>query len=107
MQITELRPLRDTIDRLDEDIVALIAKRFAVTHQVGVLKARHGVDAVDPSRENAQMARYDALARQYGLNAGFIRQVFRGLIDEVVLNHQAIAISQTNAAAEVSAPPGP
>lgn len=91
MQVTELQTLRDTIDHLDEDIVALIAKRFAVTHQVGVLKAQNGFDAVDPSREKLQMARYDKLAGQYGLNADFIRQVFRGLIDEVVLNHKAIA----------------
>jgi chorismate mutase len=91
MTLTELQELRDTIDQLDEDIVALIAKRFAVTHQVGVLKAQNGFEAVDPSREKAQMARYDQLAAQHGLNANFIRQIFRSLIDEVVLKHKALA----------------
>jgi chorismate mutase len=91
MTITELQALRDTIDHLDEDIVALIAQRFAVTHQVGVLKAKYGFEAVDPSREKAQMARYDQLAAQHGLNPHFIRQVFRGLIDEVVSSHKALA----------------
>jgi len=43
----ELLQLRDSIDSIDEEIIAALARRFVVTEQVGRLKARHDLESVD------------------------------------------------------------
>ena len=40
---SELLRLRDSIDNMDAALVHLLAERFKITQQVGVLKAAHGL----------------------------------------------------------------
>ncbi len=41
-----LQPYRDRIDALDDEIVALLARRFDVIREVAALKNQHGIPAV-------------------------------------------------------------
>jgi chorismate mutase len=91
MAIPDLLSLRADIDDIDEQLVALLGRRFHVTAQAGVLKAREQRQAVDPEREARQARRYEALANAHGLNPEFIQALFRGIIDEVVVNHRDAA----------------
>src|SRR5690606_7797918 len=84
----ELLQLRDSIDRIDEDILNSLARRFEVTMQVGRLKAAHGLDSVDPVREQEKLERLSRMAEQKGLNSRFVHQLFQCLFDEVVRNHR-------------------
>ncbi len=84
----ELLQLRDSIDRIDEEIIAALARRFAVTQQVGQLKARHDLESVDPVREQEKLQRLRSQAEQYGINADFVRGLFQQIFDEVVKNHR-------------------
>ncbi|HWK55489.1 MAG TPA: chorismate mutase [Hyphomicrobiales bacterium] len=84
----ELLQLRDSIDRIDEDILNSLAHRFEVTMQVGRLKAAHGLDSVDPVREQEKLARLCQMAEQKGLDSRFVHQLFQCLFDEVVRNHR-------------------
>ena len=80
----ELHALRTQIDAIDEKIVG-----FAITAEVGKLKARDALNPVDPNREAEQAERFRQLAAQHGLNPELVAAVFRVLIDEVVRNHRA------------------
>jgi chorismate mutase len=91
VSIEDLAGLRARIDAIDEEIVALLAARFAVTGQVGKLKAALGLAATDTERETGQTERYRQLAEVNALNPRIVNQVFRLIIEEVVSNHQRVA----------------
>ena len=82
-----LQTLRSEIDRIDGQIVELLARRFAVTQQVGQLKAHHALPAVDAERESAQQLRYEQLAQENGLDPALVTGLFRDIIAEVVRQH--------------------
>jgi monofunctional chorismate mutase len=87
----KLSALRARIDSIDADIIALLGKRFEATNQVGLMKAKFELSAVDHERENAQRLRYTNLARQYGLSDELVQAIFKTVIAEVVANHQVVA----------------
>lgn len=87
----QLLVLRSNIDKIDAEIIALLARRFAETNKVGLLKASSGITPVDIQREEDQMNRYANLAENHGLSAALVQSLFRAVISEVVSNHMAIA----------------
>lgn len=84
----ELLILREQIDRIDEELIELLATRFEVTAKVGELKARNGLESVDPVREQEKLERLRSLAEQKGLNTEFTLDLFQMIFDEVVKNHR-------------------
>lgn len=92
MEDSELAALRIDIDKIDAHIVELLAQRFDITNRVGVLKAKKNLSAVDPEREARQAQRYTELAKEFGVKPSVVQNLFRGIIDEVVFNHRAIAV---------------
>ena len=86
----ELLALRKEIDRIDAELVDLLSRRFQVTAQVGELKARNGLDSVDPARELEKLERLKMLAEEKSLNTEFILDMFQTIFDEVVKNHRSL-----------------
>ncbi|SER21084.1 chorismate mutase [Microlunatus flavus] len=86
----ELARLRHSIDNMDAALVHLLAERFAVTQQVGVLKAAHGLPPADPAREAQQIARLRALAVDARLDPEFAEKVLAFIVAEVVRHHEAV-----------------
>jgi|LauGreDrversion4_2_1035121.scaffolds.fasta_scaffold432988_1 chorismate mutase len=86
----DLLQLRDSIDLIDQEIIAALARRFAVTEQVGLLKARHDLESVDPVREQTKLQRLRDQAEQHGINPDFVRSLFQQIFDEVVKNHRQL-----------------
>jgi chorismate mutase len=94
----ELLQFRDRIDSIDEEILSALARRFDVTVRVGQLKAQHGLDSVDPVREQEKLQRLRAAAEQKGLDSNLVRELFQRVFDEVVKNHrQLLAAAQKRA----------
>ncbi|WP_294772500.1 chorismate mutase [uncultured Rhodoferax sp.] len=87
----ELLQLRTRINDIDAQILALLAQRFEVTAEVGALKARSGLTAVDPAREESQRIRYANLAARHGLSEELVQGVFQAVIAEVVSRHKVAA----------------
>jgi chorismate mutase len=85
----ELADLRKQIDQIDAEIMAVLARRFAVTAKVGELKARHGLNSVDPVREQEKLLLLCKLAKEHGLNANFVQSLFQHVFNEVVKNHRS------------------
>ncbi len=87
----ELQRLRGSIDNLDTAVICLLAERFKITQQVGLLKKQHGLPAADPEREEQQIARLRQLAIQSNLDPDFAQKLLGFIVTEVVRHHEAIA----------------
>ena len=91
----ELLQYRERIDNIDEEILTALARRFEVTVRVGQLKAQHGLDSVDPVREQEKLQRLCASAEQKGLDSKLVHELFQRVFNEVVKNHrQLLAAAQ-------------
>ena len=87
----QLREFRGSIDNIDAALIFLLAERFRCTKQVGVLKAKHGMPASDPSREEQQIARLRQLAIEADLDPEFAEKWFNFVVAEVIRHHTAAA----------------
>jgi len=79
---------RASIDRLDAVLVYTLGERFAHTQAVGKLKAEHDLPPSDPSRETAQIARLEDLAKEANLDPEFAKKFLNFIIAEVIQHHK-------------------
>ncbi|MEO0487610.1 MAG: chorismate mutase [Pseudomonadota bacterium] len=80
---------RDSIDRLDAILVYTLGERFKHTQAVGKLKAEHALPPSDPSREAAQIARLEDLAKRADLDPEFAKKFLNFIIAEVIQHHKS------------------
>ena len=90
MPDTTLQRFRQSIDNIDAALVFLLAERFKVTQAVGRYKAEEGLPPADPGREESQIARLRALARDADLDPEFSEKFLRFIIDEVIRHHRSM-----------------
>ena len=77
----ELARLREDIERVDHEIVRLIAERVRLARAVGAAKHEVGLATLDHAREAAVVRRAVERARDAGLSeADEVRQIFWQLI---------------------------
>lgn len=86
----ELLELREQIDRLDQTLVLLLANRFALTGRVGEIKARAGLQACDPEREELKTERIRDFCHQHGLDPELMVSLMEQVMREVVANHERV-----------------
>ena len=87
----ELFAMRRSIDNFDAALVHILAERFQATKRVGILKAEHNLPAGDPGREEAQIARLRAMAKESSLDPEFAEKFLNSIISEVIRHHVRIA----------------
>ncbi|MBJ6372174.1 chorismate mutase [Sedimentitalea arenosa] len=85
---TLLKDHRASIDRLDAILVYTLGERFKHTQAVGKLKAEHDLPPSDPTREAAQIARLEDLAKQADLDPEFAKAFLNFIIQEVIHHHE-------------------
>lgn len=85
----QLGELRDEIDEIDRQLVALLAKRRAVTTNVGLLKSAEGMPIFAPERE----ANLIKVRRQQAIDAGLspelIEDILRRLMQDSYISQDA------------------
>ncbi|MDV3458894.1 chorismate mutase [Sphingomonas sp. HF-S4] len=81
---------RQSIDNIDAALIHMLAERFKVTQAVGAYKAERSLPPADPTREEAQIARLRALAKQADLDPEFSEKFLRFIIDEVIRHHEKL-----------------
>jgi len=86
-----LEEMRESIDDIDNAIIALIAERFKVTDRVGAYKAENGLPPVDKAREAKQYNRINDLALEYGLEPEFVKAYLSLMIERVIERHKVLA----------------
>jgi chorismate mutase-like protein len=74
--LTELAQCRDEIERIDNELINLLARRLTLGKRTGDLKRAAGLPILDPTREAAVIRRVSERARDAGLPSEPIREVF-------------------------------
>lgn len=72
----ELARCREEIERIDSEIIDLLARRLSLGQRTAVLKRAAGLPILDPVREAAVIRRVAGVARDAGLAPEPIREVF-------------------------------
>jgi len=90
MNTDQLAHYRQSIDNIDAALVFMLAERFKITQSVGELKARLALPPADPRREEQQIERLRALARDANLDPEFSEKFLRFVIDEVIRHHERL-----------------
>lgn len=81
MTSPDLARLREQIEKIDRELIRLIAERVRLAREVGVAKRASGMPTLDHVREASVVRRAVSLAREAGLtNDDEIRQIFWQLI---------------------------
>lgn len=72
----KLDELRQNIDAINEEIIALFGKRLKIVQEIARLKKHVGLSVYDPMREQEQIATLRDLAKDQGLNPSIIEEIF-------------------------------
>ena len=76
----EIKPYREVIDRLNNEIISLIAERQQAALAIGAIKKRYGKPVVDKSREQAILNKIKEKAPAEGLDPEALERVFKEII---------------------------
>jgi chorismate mutase/prephenate dehydrogenase len=79
-----LASLRSEIEKIDSDILELIARRAEVSREIGLTKTKDGLEVRDRSREKAVITQFAKNARFLGVGTKLANQVARLLISDSV-----------------------
>ena len=74
--------LREKIDQIDKQIMALIKERFAVVDQIGEIKKEEGIPVFDPEREKLIKDRLAEIADEQGLSKDFVLGLYERIFEE-------------------------
>lgn len=75
-----IEQLRKCIEKVDAEIIERLAKRQALSQQIGKLKSEQGKAIVDPSQEEKLFHYYHDQALKYGLQPTMIKRIFNIII---------------------------
>ncbi|MGQ9478516.1 MAG: prephenate dehydratase [Thermoproteota archaeon] len=78
--MNRIRELRRRIDRVDEEIVRLIARRIELTREIGREKRRRGLPVVDEERERQVYRHVASQAKKTGIDQSVVERVFETII---------------------------
>jgi chorismate mutase len=79
-KVDVLTALRDDMERIDRELIRLIAERVHVAREIGRTKRAAELPTLDPAREAAVVRRAAALARDAGMEDDDVRYIFWHLI---------------------------
>ena len=77
---TELEKLRDQIDAVDSELVALLARRAALTEQVGLYKSKVGLPVYVPAREAELIEQRCEQAKAMGVPPTLVEDLLRRIL---------------------------
>lgn len=78
----ELEQLRAQIDKIDNELLSLLAKRQTVVKQVGEYKQKHNIQVFDAAREEYLYKFHKRLSAKYSLSFEFIKELFEMIMTE-------------------------
>ena len=76
----EIKPYRDTIDRINNEIILLIAERQNAALAIGDIKKKYGRHIVDKSRERAILEKIKCNALENSLDPEALERIFKEII---------------------------
>jgi len=90
-QSTEnLAELRRQIDRIDNDLLALLAKRMRISREIGQYKKEHSMPVLQTQRYDEILKRRGAQADELGIGSGFVKTILQVIHEESVREQMRI-----------------
>lgn len=96
MSSAPLSSVRKEITELDAQLLSLLAQRQQLTNEVARTKIQNQIDVRDPQREEQLLVRLIQEGQKLGLNAHYITKLFHVIIEDSVLNQQAMLSAKAN-----------
>jgi chorismate mutase/prephenate dehydratase len=91
----DLSEIRNELDTVDRDLVALLARRFTLVEAVGAAKGTTDTPIRDLDRERAVLSKVAAYAAEQGVSPDLVRRVFREVIGHAV-DRQVAELTSTS-----------
>lgn len=91
-----LNPLREKIDQVDRELIALLSERLRLVAKVGKVKSEHGIPVYAPEREKAMIDARCLEAEKLGVPANLIEDVLRRVMRESYANENKHGFKQVN-----------
>ncbi len=91
-----LAKVRDQITAVDSELLRLLAQRRTLTNEVAETKIRHHIPVRDVKREEQLLVKLIKQGQQAGLDAHYVTQLFHVIIEDSVLNQQAMLAERAN-----------
>lgn len=76
----KLKDFRKNIDKIDGEILKLLADRFNIVKKIGKYKKFNGVKIFDKERENQILNKIKIESRKYKTNEKYIEKIFKSII---------------------------
>ncbi len=80
-----LENYREEIDIIDEDLLEVLAKRFAVVREVGKLKKEKNIQPLDEKRWKIVLERVKTKAKKHFLSEKFIEKIYEEIHQEALI----------------------
>ena len=96
MSVVELDKLREQITSIDQQLLKLLAERQQCTNQVAETKITHHIPVRDHKREEQLLVSLIKRGQGHGLDAHYVTQLFHVIIEDSVLNQQALLAARAN-----------
>ncbi|GGW74785.1 prephenate dehydratase [Alteromonas halophila] len=91
-----LQVLREKISAVDEQLLALISERRTLTNDVAETKIAHHIPVRDQKREEQLLISLIKKGKALGLDPHYVTQLFHVIIEDSVLNQQAMLAERAN-----------
>ena len=86
----DLKTLRDSIDKIDEEITALIAQRMQIAEEIGTYKKEHHITILQPKRWEVIKNRQLSYGQEKGLSIKFLTKYLEALHQESIRHQTAV-----------------
>ena len=86
----QLSELREAIDRLDGDLLSIIARRMGVVESIGRIKKENGITVLQAGRWDQIVKRVQQRGAEYGLSHEFVDILFKAIHEESINKQQRI-----------------
>jgi chorismate mutase/prephenate dehydrogenase len=77
-----LKDMREALDRIDNEIVTLLAKRLSLIPYIAEHKMKNGAPRTDPEREREVLAKGAKLGEKVNLRKEYVEDIFKRIIEE-------------------------
>jgi 3-deoxy-7-phosphoheptulonate synthase len=94
--------LRDEIDRIDRELVKLVARRLHSSVEIALIKAARGLSLRTPAREEELIAEARDDAEHHGIDPGYVEDLMQLVLDHSRKAQRAalVEVDESHAAAE-------
>jgi chorismate mutase len=80
----DIKRSRKLLDKIDNEIVSLLAKRLEVAKKIGEYKFKHGIEIFQPNREEVIKERLAKFSAEHDIDSHFLSTIWNYLMSESI-----------------------